>query len=107
MGQPGIHDGIAVAAGVEPLKERRHLSIDARRRKSLKMYALLPGRSGDHPHRAAAVITPGACPDLRHAAASYRKQGRLPRKESIGGERLLVVTGGVKHHFDDALHMAI
>src|SRR5437879_4875872 len=68
---------------------------------------LLPDRAGDDLHRASAVVAPDPYPDFAHAAASRGKQGRMPCKEPFGGERLVIVPRGVKHHFDDAFDIAV
>jgi len=71
------------------------------------MDVLLSGRTRDDLHRAGAVVTPGPCPDLGHATAPGGKQGRMPRKEPLVSERLLIVARRVEHHFNDALDIAV
>ena len=71
------------------------------------MDALMADGSRDNLHRAGAVITPGPYPDLPHAAASGGKQRRVPSKEPFGRERLIIVTGGVEHHLNDALDVPV
>lgn len=71
------------------------------------MDSFLAERAGNDLHRTGTVVTPGPDPDFAHAAAPGGKQRRVPRKEPFGGEWLVIVAGGVEHHFDDAIDVAV
>ena len=71
------------------------------------MDSLIADGSRDNLHRAGGVITPGPYSDLPHAAAPGWKQRCVPSEEPVGRERLIVVPGGVEHHLDDALDVAV
>ena len=53
------------------------------------------------------IVAPGADDDPAHAAASGRKQGRMPAEQSLVGQRLREALRRIEHHLDDALDLAI
>ena len=95
------------AAAIEPVGERRHLALDQRRLWRFVVDALAADRPRDNLHGPGLVVTPCADGDPGHAAASRREQGRVPSEQAIGGKRLVVVSGGVEHHLDNALDVAV
>ena len=71
------------------------------------MHFLAAYRARDNLHRTCAVIAPRSDDDLAHAAASGRKQRRVPREKPLFGQGLQVAARRVEHHFDNALDIAI
>jgi hypothetical protein len=102
-----FQDLIDVGIGIEPVEERPHFGIGTFRLRCLKMDLFFSDGTGDDFHRTGAVVAPGSCFDFGHAAAPCRKQGCMPSEEPFVGEGLVVMAGGVEHHFDDAFDVAV
>ena len=83
---------------VEPIQECRHFTADAGGGNRFEENALLPDRPGDD---LPSAVAPGAESDSDPAARAGRKEGGMPVEQTFLGERLVVVPGGVEHHFDD------
>jgi hypothetical protein len=71
------------------------------------VHTLAADRSGHHLHRPARVVAPRADPDAVHAAAASRKQRRVPVEQALLRNLGVIVPGGVEHHLDDALDVAV
>src|SRR5271166_5366985 len=107
MREPCLHYPIALRVSIEPIEERPHLGVQSFRGWCLEMNTFFAHRPGDHLHRISAVISPGSDPNPPHAAASCREQGSMPREQPFRSERLIIVTRGVQHHFNNSLHVSI
>src|SRR5690606_27983004 len=75
--------------------------------RSLVVHFLSAHGAGHHLHGACNVVAPCAHLYAHPPAVAGWKQGGVPAKQALGGERLVVVLGGVEHHVHDAFHMAV
>src|SRR6266508_3740823 len=107
MAQSRLEHFVDIGWPVEPIEECRHFSFEPCRGRRDKMNALLADRSRNNLHRTRPVVAPSADRDFRQAAAACWKQRCVPREEPFRCQRLIVAAGGVEHHFDKPLDVAV
>src|SRR5260370_6284898 len=107
MREPCLYYPIALTVSIEPIEESPHLRVQSFRGWCFEVNTFFAHRPRDHLHWISAVISPGSDPNAPHAAASCREQGGMPREQPVRSKRLIVVTRGVQHHFNNSLHVPI
>ena len=107
MRQRRLQHQVLLGRCVEPCEKGLHFGLNPVRGRSLVVHALAADRPRDNTHGATRIVAPGARPDPRHPAMAGREQGRLPCEQPPCSQGTIEVLGGIEHHFDDALHVAI
>jgi hypothetical protein len=85
MGLGGLDHLVDFGRRVKPIEKQPHLVIEPRRRRRLKLYALVADGAGNNLHGAAMVIAPRSGYNARHAAAAAGKQAGMPSVQPLGG----------------------
>src|ERR1700733_9187155 len=107
MGKRDLQDFIGFWRSIKPVEESRHLAGKSWRGNGLKVDTLAADRPGDHLHRPVTVVAPCANGDLAHAGSASWEQRGMPGKQSLIGQSLIVMTGRIEHHFDNAFDVAV
>ena len=103
----GLEHRFGRGVAVEPLEEPAHLVLEPGGLWRFEVHALAADRAGHDLHRRGPVVTPHADVDRVHAAASGRKERRVPAEEPFFGQRPIETLGGVEHHFHHAFDVPV
>src|SRR5271157_2278179 len=107
MRESCLYHPITFSVSIEPIEESPHLGVQSFRGWCLEVNTFFAHRPGDHLHWISVVISPGSGSNPPHATSSGREQGCMPREQPFCGKRLIKVTRGVQHHFNNSLHVPI
>ncbi len=102
-----FHHRVPVRVGVKPPEKRSGFFMEPPGRRCFEVDLLAVQWTRDHLHRAGAVVAPTACLDLAQSAVAGREQRCLPAEHPARGERMIILTRCVQHHFHHALHAAV
>src|SRR5262245_19414931 len=107
MRESGFQHRFSRRVTVEPLEEQTHFFFNSLRRGRLEVDAFTPYGTGHDLHRCRAGVAPRANCDAVRPAPSGSEQRRMPAKEALGAEPLVIVLRRVEHHFDDAFDVTV
>ena len=101
-----LEDWINRRGSVEPVDKGFHFGFKLVGVRRTEVNSLAPDGAGHDLHLARFLGAPLADGDLIHATASGGEQRGMPGEETVLGQWLVELAGGIKHHFDDAFHVA-
>lgn len=106
MGQGRFEHRVGFVELVEPVEEALHLFVETDCFGRLEVDPLFSYCPRDDLHWPSGVIAPLGDVDFVDATVGGRKQSSVPATETLGGERLVELLGGVEHHFDNSIDAA-
>lgn len=107
MAKPGLEQRRFVRCRIQPVDETTGFCIQMSSWRRLEMDFLAANGARHHLHGIAGIIAPAADFDPGQAGVSARKQRGMPAQQTLLRHGHMAVGGGVEHHVDHALDVAI